>query len=287
MALDVISVTVGTMTPMHTKHHRLPQELADKAAIVSDAFSRRAELMRQQPPHNAARPSRLMLLGESTAFIEPVLRHLRAPLEMPLADSRRVVILLPGFATHPMRMRYMARKLEAAGHTVKRWGMGFNFGPTEENFEFLSRRVQQVHDRYGEKVVLVGWSLGGIFAREIAKRQPDLVAKVITMGSPFSHTPYSNNVWRIYQLVTGHSVERPPVAVDVAAKPPVETVALWSPRDGIVSVRSACGCVGERDRARALRCTHMGFSNSAEAILAVAQELAQETGSRNWPEELT
>ncbi len=93
------------------------------------------------------------------------------------------------------------------------------------------------------------------------------------MGSPFSHTPYSNNVWRVYQLVTGHSVERPPVKVDLAVKPPVETIAFWSPRDGVVAARSACGKFGERDQARALRCSHMGFSNSAEAILAIAEEL--------------
>jgi pimeloyl-ACP methyl ester carboxylesterase len=246
---------------------------AERVASLGDAVMRRVRLFRSQPPDNAARPSQALFLAESLAFAEPLLRKLRAPLTVPQASSRKIVILVPGFATHPMRMRYMAEKLEEAGHKVKRWGMGFNFGPTEENFDFLARRVCHVHERYGQKVVLVGWSLGGIFAREVAKRHPECVAKVITMGSPFSHTPYSNNVWRMYQLITGHSVERPPVEADLAAKPPVETVALWSARDGVVSVRSARGLAGERDRARALRCTHMGFSNSAEAILAVADEL--------------
>jgi pimeloyl-ACP methyl ester carboxylesterase len=121
--------------------------------------------------------------------------------------------------------------------------------------------------------VLVGWSLGGVFARELAKRHPDLVAKVITMGSPFSGSPYDNNAWRVYHLVTGHSVEHPPIEAHLAAKPPVETVALWSPRDGIVAPRASCGKPGERDRAVALRCTHIGFANSPQAIRAVAQEL--------------
>lgn len=194
-------------------------------------------------------------------------------MQVPAAAQRKIVVLIPGFATHPLRMRYMASKLEEAGYKVKRWGMGFNFGPTEENLDFLARRIQKIHAHYGQQVVLVGWSLGGIFAREIAKRHPVLVEKVISMGSPFSHTPYSNNVWRVYQLVTGHSVERPPVKVDLAVKPPVETIAFWSPRDGVVAARSACGKFGERDQARALRCSHMGFSNSAEAILAIAEEL--------------
>ncbi len=240
---------------------------------LGEALLRRIRLLRSQPPDNAARPSQALFLAEALAFAEPVLRRFRPALVVPKARERQIVILIPGFATHPMRMRYMAEKLEEAGHKVKRWGLGFNFGPTEENFAFLSQRVRDVHARYGRKVVLVGWSLGGIFAREMAKLHPECVSKVITMGSPFSHTPYSNNVWRLYQLITGHSVERPPIAADLAAKPPVETVALWSARDGVVSVRSARGLAGERDRERALKCSHMGFSNSAEAILAVAQEL--------------
>ena len=93
------------------------------------------------------------------------------------------------------------------------------------------------------------------------------------MGTPFSGSPYANNAWRAYELVTGHSVEQPPVEVEIAVKPPVETVALWSPRDGIVAPRSACGLPGERDRAVALRCSHIGFASSDEAIAAVAREL--------------
>jgi pimeloyl-ACP methyl ester carboxylesterase len=133
--------------------------------------------------------------------------------------------------------------------------------------------VRQIHQLYGQNVVLVGWSLGGIFARELAKRHPEMVAKVITMGTPFSGSPYANNAWRVYQLVTGHSVEQPPVEAQIAVKPPVETVALWSPRDGVVAPRSACGLPGERDRAVALRCSHIGFASSDEAIAAVAREL--------------
>jgi pimeloyl-ACP methyl ester carboxylesterase len=252
-----------------------PPHLAARAEVLADGVRRRAELMRAEPPGNAARPSQALFLGESLSLVEPVLRNLRAPLQVPVAAVSKVVILIPGFGTHPLRMRYMARKLEEAGHKVKRWGLGFNFGPTEENFAVFSRRIEQVHARYGQQVVLVGWSLGGIFAREVAKHHPDKVAKVITMGAPFSHTPYSNNVWRLYQLITGTSVECPPISSDLATKPPVETVALWSPRDGVVSVRSARGLAGERDRERALRCSHMGFSNSPEAILAVAEELAR------------
>lgn len=249
-----------------------PEAPKDRRAPASP-LARRIELARQKPPEGAQAPPRRLLLGELATVAEPLRRRFRKPFALPRARNPRVVMLLPGFGTHPLRMRYMARQLERAGHKVKRWGLGFNLGPTEANFALLEERVRQISERYGQKVVLVGWSLGGIFARELAKRHPDRIAKVITMGTPFSGTLYANNAWRIYQLVTGHSVEQPPVAAQVSVKPPVETVALWSPRDGMVSPRSACGRRGERDRAIALRCTHLGFAHSPEAIRAVADEL--------------
>lgn len=236
-------------------------------------LARRYELIRAPQPPGARRPALRWLLGELGELAEPLRRLGQPPLDIPPARARKIVILLPGFGTHPLRMKYMARQLERAGHKAKRWGLGFNLGASHELFESLSARVLEVHARYGSKVVLVGWSLGGVYARELAKRHPDIVAKVITMGSPFSGSPYDNNAWRIYHLIAGHSVEEPPVAVDTAAKPPVETIALWSPRDGIVSPRASCGRPGERDRAVAIRCTHVGFPNAPDCIRAVLGEL--------------
>ena len=243
------------------------------AAPVREAIARRVDLLRRKRPAAARGPGPRLLLGEPLALLEPIVRRFREPATLPPTRNPRVVMLLPGFGTHPLRMRRMARELERAGHKVKRWGLGFNLGPTPENFALLEDRVQRIGERYEQKVVLVGWSLGGIFARELAKRRPEIVAKVITMGTPFSGSPYANNAWRAYELVTGHSVERPPVEVELAVKPPVETVALWSPRDGVIAPRSACGLPGERDRAVALRCSHIGFASSDEAIAAVAREI--------------
>ena len=220
----------------------------------------------------ARAPRAALLAAELSYLIEPVRRILR-PWAPARAEQPRTVMLLPGFGAHPVRMRYMARQLEAAGHKVKRWGMGFNFGAASDTIDRIEGRLLAVHARYGRPVYLVGWSLGGVFAREVAKRHPDKVAKVVTMGSPFSGHPRANNGWRAYHLVAGHRVEEPPVECAVSVKPPVPTVALWSPRDGIVHPRCAAGRPGERDRAVALRCTHMGFVRSREAIERVLKEL--------------
>lgn len=240
----------------------------------TDAMRHRLQLLRGIEPDEAHKPPLRYFLREFACLGRPLVQPFLPEPDIAEAANKRVVILLPGFGTGPNRMRYMAQQLEKAGHTVKRWGMGHNLGPTAETIAILADRVRDVEQRYGQKVVLIGWSLGGVFAREVAKQVPDSVAKVITMGSPFSHSPYSNNFWRPYQLVAGHTVDKPPVdGTDLAAKPPVETIALWSPRDGVISRRAASGLPHERDRAIALRCSHLMFPNAPECIETLAREL--------------
>lgn len=247
---------------------------ASLATAASPPGIRRRLILAREPLTDAVTgPSLRRFFGELDYLVEPFRRAVRRGDAIAAAERPRTVMLLPGFATHPVRMRHIAASLRAAGHRVSHWGMGFNWGASAERFERAEARLIELADRHGEPVALVGWSLGGLFAREIAKRRPEAVAKVITMGSPFSHSPRANNVWRAYQFIAGHRVDEPPVTVDLKAKPPCETIALWSPRDGIVHPRAACGRPGERDRAIALRCTHMGFAYDPQVIAALLREL--------------
>lgn len=243
--------------------------------LQDNELVRRLQLVAEPEDEPVSRPRFWRLLGELECFVEPVRRVFRS-LDIAPAESPAIVLILPGFATHPGRMRYMARQIERAGHKTKRWGLGWNWGASEDTIDHLEDRLAEVCNRYDSKVVLLGWSLGGLYARELAKRKPDCIDKVITMGSPFSGSLRANHVWRIYQLITGHRVDNTPIEADLAKKPPVETVALWSPNDGAIHPRCAAGYPGERDRAEALRCTHMGFSYSPEAIQAVLRELERE-----------
>ncbi|WP_459790073.1 esterase/lipase family protein [Alteriqipengyuania sp. 357] len=245
-------------------------------ALADSEWARRLELAREPDPDGSGGPRLWYLIAELGYLLEPVRRLYRSlfkPFKLAKARHPRMVMVLPGFGTNPIKMRYFARRLEDAGHTVKRWGCGYNWGFSDDLFGQLEERLLDLHKRAGEPVVLVGWSLGGLYARELAKRQPDAVAKVISMGSPFSGSLRANNVWRIYQAIAGHRIADVKIAGQLSRKPPVETVALWSPRDGAISPRSAAGYPEERDRAVALRCSHMGFSFAPEAIRTVAQEL--------------
>jgi pimeloyl-ACP methyl ester carboxylesterase len=173
------------------------------------------------------------------------------------------LMVVPGFLANDHTTLGLQRALAAAGYRVTGWDLGMNRGATPEMLERLARRIQRFGG--GGKIILVGWSLGGIFAREVAKLRPDLVEKVVTMGSPFSGDPRGNNVWRLYEWIAGHKVDDPPIKTDLAEKPPVPTLALWSRHDGIVSIASARGLPNESDRQVELDCSHMGFAVSGRA----------------------
>ena len=124
----------------------------------------------------------------------------------------------------------------------------------------------------------MGWSLGGLFARELARAVPDRVRAVATLGSPFSGDPKQNNVWRLYQLIARHKVDDPPVP-RITDKPPVPTLALWSRKNGSIPLsRSARGLEEERDKAVELDCTHMAFGISRKAARDVVREIESVSG---------
>jgi pimeloyl-ACP methyl ester carboxylesterase len=123
-------------------------------------------------------------------------------------------------------------------------------------------------------VSLIGWSLGGLYARELAKRRPGSVAMVVTLGTPFSQSLRANNAWKLYEAINDHDVDHPPVPIAPDVKPPVPTVAMWSPRDGIVAPASAAGEDWEVDRRVALSCRHNEMVSDPEALKAIVAALA-------------
>ncbi|WP_375290260.1 esterase/lipase family protein [Qipengyuania sp.] len=249
-----------------------PLNFASGLQAGTAELARRIALAREAQPEDVQPPRLGRFVAELSWLAEPFIRPFRRIKVQPAAHPA-TVMLLPGFGAHPSRMRYLAKHLESAGHRVKRWGLGFNLGITPGKFDVMEQRLLALHARYQVKITLVGWSLGGVFARELAKRHPDKVRRVLTLGSPFSGHPKANNGWRAYHLIAGHHVEDPPIDCTINTKPPVETIAFWSPRDGIVSPRCASGRAGERDRAVALRCTHMGFIRAKGSIETILKEL--------------
>jgi hypothetical protein len=188
----------------------------------------------------------------------------RGPVDGPPA------LVIPGFIANDRTTLALRRGLAAAGWRVHGWGMGWNWGVRHDTVKKLKRRLDEIDDR--RPVLVVGWSLGGLFARELGREAPDRVRAVVTLGSPFSGDPKQNNVWRLYEWVAGHKVDEPPIP-RVAEKPPVPHLAIWSSKDGIVAPRSARGLEHERDKEVELQCTHMGFGVSNRVVRQVVREI--------------
>ena len=179
-------------------------------------------------------------------------------------------LVIPGFLANDRTTMELRRAMAAAGWRVHGWGLGWNLGVKADILD----RLETCIDRIGakEKVLVVGWSLGGLYARELARHRPGKVRAVVTLGSPFSGDLHQNNVWHLYEWVAGHKVDETPIP-RITDKPPVPTLAIWSRKDGIVAPRAAYGLDGERDEQVEIDAAHMGFAISRQATRRVVREI--------------
>ena len=193
-----------------------------------------------------------------------------APFRTPVKSDRvgggRPAIVLPGMASGDSSTALLRNSLREAGYEPSPAGLGRNLTITRDNFASLETLLASEVQRTGKPALLLGWSLGGLYARVLAQRHPDQVALVATLGTPFSGDRHANNAWRIYELLADHTVAQPPLPDDPAIKPDVHTIAFWSPKDGVIAPRCARGEVNERDEAIELPFRHFEMGCSRPAV---------------------
>jgi pimeloyl-ACP methyl ester carboxylesterase len=133
-------------------------------------------------------------------------------------------------------------------------------------------------DRHDQPVSLIGWSLGGIYARELAKLHPELARCVVTLGTPFTGHPKSTNAWRIYELLTGSRVGDDDVMDLIRGAPPVPTTSLYSRTDGIVAWHCSLNELSPLAENIEVHASHVGLGMNPLALHAIADRLAQPIG---------
>src|SRR5262249_54111818 len=142
-------------------------------------------------------------------------------------------------------------------------------------------RFASLYERYdGRRLSLVGWSLGGIYARELAKRFPDKVRMVITLGSPFAGTPRATNAWRVYEFASGQSIDDRDgdLAASLAEPPPVPTTSIFSRSDGICAWQTCLNPEKAHTENIEVHGSHCGLGHHPATVYAVADRLAQPEG---------
>ncbi len=197
--------------------------------------------------------------------------------KLPRGDGHPVLVL-PGLGANDFTTAPLRRFLDGLGYVTHPWGQGFNFGPREGVLERCRRDVRRHFNAHARKVSLIGWSLGGIYARELAKELPEHVRCVITLGTPFTGHPRATNAWRLFEWVSGQSVHDPHVLAQIRREPPVPTTSIWSRSDGIVSWR--CSVVAPAPLAENIEvhASHVGMGMNPAALYAIADRLAQPAG---------
>lgn len=218
--------------------------------------------------YSPSAPPLPMLLREAGSFAAMRAKaSYAAAVPTDVIGDGRTVVVLPGFLASDVATARLRKSLAQSGFRTFGWGLGRNLGIKHDLFDQLDQWLDSIDAEL--PITLVGWSLGGLIAREYAKYAPDRVQKVITLGTPFSGSLRANNAWRLYEWVAGHSVDAPPIAAVPNEKPPARTVAFWSRQDGVVAPHSACGEPGEADVQTELGCTHMAFIADPDAIRAI------------------
>jgi len=182
-------------------------------------------------------------------------------------------LVIPGFLATDRTTMELRRALARAGWRAHPWLLGLNGGAKADTMDLLASRLDTIFSETKQPVLLVGWSLGGMYARELAHRCPDKIRAVITLGSPFSGNLKTNtNVREFYERIAGHDVNLPPFE-RFGGKPPVPTLALWSRKDGIVAPAAARGLAHESDKAVEIDTHHMGFAVWRPALSKVVAEI--------------
>ena len=225
-------------------------------------------------------PSRLLQLLEGRALWELGATLTAWPLlsTAPEGDGHPVLVL-PGLMAGDVSTRVLRRYLRERGYRVHGWKLGLNLGLREGVEEALFARLDALHARYGRKVSLVGWSLGGLYARILARHRPDAVRDVVTLGSPFAGSPRSTNAWRVYEWASGQRPDDSQAHERMRGKLTMPATSIYSRSDGIVAWLASIDEPTAIAENLEVVASHLGLGVHPAVLFAVADRLAQPEGA--------
>jgi len=226
-------------------------------------------------------PGLFLMLAEARSLLELNSSLLLSPLLMraPKGDGHPV-LALPGFLASDLSMAPMRRYLRELGYDAHAWNMGRNLGGVASKRDALRDLVTRIYETTGRKVSIVGWSLGGIYARDLALQLPQLVRAVITLGSPFANDVRATNATRLYEALSGEGIDDiPEIREAIGGDLPVPATSIYSRTDGIVNWQT---CLlrpsATAENIEVHLASHVGLGVNPAVLWAVADRLAQPEG---------
>ena len=227
------------------------------------------------PPWLAALEVRAIGERVHMSGVLPLLRRL------PTGDGHPVLVL-PGFSASDRSTVPLRDLLRRLGYRTYGWGLGANVGPTRRVIDGLVHRLDRAYERRREPVSIIGWSLGGIYARELARARPDVVRQVITLGSPIqmieADSSSAQPMWEAMSRYHSPEFRRDMREVHRPALT-LPNTSIYSRTDGVVSWQA---CLVKRtatsENVRVYG-SHCGLGYNAAAITVIADRLAQPAGT--------
>jgi PGAP1-like protein len=193
------------------------------------------------------------------------------------------VMTLPGFLATDRSTRVLREYCREWGYDAHPWEQGRNLGLSRgrDLEQVLDERLHRLYQKSSGKVSLIGWSLGGLFAREMARRNPHMVRAVITLGSPLGN-PRATNAWRLYEFLSGTSIDEEKIQKRVRAlRNPLRNVpvtAIYSRTDAIVSWQISRLPEGKLVENIGINTSHLGMGFNPAVLYAIADRLRQPEG---------
>ena len=194
--------------------------------------------------------------------------------KMPKGDGQPVLVF-PGLLAGDTTTLLLRSFLKRLGYAPYGWKQGINAGPRHGVLAGCRERIEEIYTEHGRKVSLIGWSLGGLYAREMAKLMPAMVRQVVTLGSPFAGNPQATHAWRIFEYFSGHSASDPNLMERLRGAPPVPTTSIYSKTDGVVAWQCSVQAPAKQSENIEVNASHFGLGMNPLALFALADRLAQ------------
>jgi len=231
----------------------------------------------EEENHTVTRPSMFWLLTEAGRAVTEL--GLSVPYRKFLVRKNQgdghPVLVLPGFMATDTSTGPLRRYIEDLGYTAYSWDLGRNTAKLVF-LDTLLKKIDAIHEEHQEKITLIGWSLGGVFARQLAKARPELIRQIITMGSPFKGIHQPNNVAWIYNFFNPRKQIKdidPILSADLPLPAPVPTTAIYTKEDGIVPWEM---CIEEEDELHQniqVRGSHLGLGVNPSVLEIIEDRL--------------
>jgi hypothetical protein len=219
-------------------------------------------------------PSPWLLLSEARVGLDLARGLLGSTRGLP--GGHGPVLVVPGYQASDFETALLRRKLGTLGYTVYGWGLGRNHGRTGKLLPALTERVRELNRRHALPVKLIGWSLGGVLARDAAREAPEAVAQVVTLGSPIVGGPKYTVFAEGYRK-QGLDLDLMAQKADAreASRPlPCPVTAIYAKKDGIVAWGSCIDPNHPGVRHAETTASHFGMPFHPHTLRLIAEALA-------------